>query len=344
MSAPAATDYRYRWSYDLLRAIGNVTPDPRVVRWVRGWTFAETGNPATGASFNLLNTTEHNTPGVVSNFNDVGVVNYDSYAHGIQANAKVLNNGLYSGLVNALRFNDVQALGISTGMPSSGVIAGLHTWSGGAGSGYVKNILNNMGVAFQTGGPPTTPPAGGGAGPMIRTSTPMTPKTSAPTSSGSGGGGFGPGNGYNICSLPGAWLYDPLCIGESAGQVIQQAPQAVSQGAQQAISQGIADALTSALKSVGNAFIHAVGAKNATDLEQRAALIGGGIILFFIGIGVLFWTHKDQIVEAGTAAAAPEAEPEVEAAEESKKAAKKPKQGFKRGKKEEEAPASEEEG
>lgn len=93
---------REEWSTALLKAIGNINPDSKVIKWVVAWTSIETTHPP-GAAYNLLNTTEPNTPGVVSNFNSVGVKNYDTFAHGIQANAKVLQNGRYNLLDTWLR-------------------------------------------------------------------------------------------------------------------------------------------------------------------------------------------------------------------------------------------------
>lgn len=93
---------RQEWATALLEKIGNTSPDSKVVQWVVAWTSIETTH-APGAAYNLLNTTEPNTPGVVSNFNSVGVKNYDSFVHGIQANAKVLGNGRYNLLDTWLR-------------------------------------------------------------------------------------------------------------------------------------------------------------------------------------------------------------------------------------------------
>jgi hypothetical protein len=95
---------RRDWSVALLNAIGNSNPTEKTILWLIAWTHAETTSPP-GAEYNLLNTTEPNTPGVVSDFNSVGVKNYDTFAHGIQANAKVLNNGFYPTLYTFLKTN-----------------------------------------------------------------------------------------------------------------------------------------------------------------------------------------------------------------------------------------------
>lgn len=95
---------RTQWAEALLHAIGNTPIQQRTVEFIVAWTEFETAAPP-GAAFNLLNTTEPNTPGVVGNFNSAGVKNYDTFAHGILANAKVLANGRYPILYNCLRQN-----------------------------------------------------------------------------------------------------------------------------------------------------------------------------------------------------------------------------------------------
>lgn len=100
---------RQQWATDFLKAIGNSNPNQQTIDWVASWTTYET-SCCGGASYNLLNTTEPNTPGVVSNFNQVGVKNYNSYSNGILANAKVIRNGYYPNLYNALRSNNTSLL------------------------------------------------------------------------------------------------------------------------------------------------------------------------------------------------------------------------------------------
>lgn len=126
---------RDQWARAFLTAIGNLNPSPTAVNWVVAWSQFET-SCCGGAAYNLLNTTEPNTPGVVSNFNSVGVKNYDSFANGIQANAKVLMNGLYNPLLQALRSNDTIALC----NPGGGIQSSLGTW--GTGGGAAANIAS----------------------------------------------------------------------------------------------------------------------------------------------------------------------------------------------------------
>lgn len=124
---------REEWSRSLLVEIGNTNPTLQTIEWLVSWTKIETNNPP-GASYNLLNTTENNTPGVESNFNSAGVKNYDTFSHGIQANGKVLQNGLYNQLLEALRTNS-----ISTLTNGNDINKELSIW----GTGSVQQIINN---------------------------------------------------------------------------------------------------------------------------------------------------------------------------------------------------------
>lgn len=127
---PPQTGTKGQWAVDLLQALGNSNPDQAQIEFVAGWEHAESGASG-GAQNNPLNTEESHTPGVISDFNPAGVKNYDTYQHGIQAEAKVLQNGLYGPLLQALQTPGAQsdaALGIPGGNPSQGVIASLDTW------------------------------------------------------------------------------------------------------------------------------------------------------------------------------------------------------------------------
>lgn len=116
---------RQEWAQAFLTAIGAPITTLNT-NWVIAWTQYET-SCCGGASYNLLNTTEGNTPGVVSNFNTVGVKNYDSFANGIGANAKVLQNGLYPNVLAALRSSDQSALC----SPGGAIQSQLGTWGTG---------------------------------------------------------------------------------------------------------------------------------------------------------------------------------------------------------------------
>lgn len=120
---------REQWSRDLLAALGNSNPNQNVVDFIVGWTVSET-NVDSGARFNLLNT-EYVEPDS-SNFNEVGVKNYTSYAEGIQATVSTLENGFYNDLLQALRSNNDNVL---VG-PGLAILADLNVWSGGANYGH----------------------------------------------------------------------------------------------------------------------------------------------------------------------------------------------------------------
>lgn len=135
---------KQQWAEDLLAALGNQNPDQAQIEFVSAWEHAESGASG-GAQNNPLNTEEQNTPGVQSLFNPAGVVNYDTYQHGIQAEAKVLNNGLYPDLLAALQqpgASSDAALGIPGGNPSAGVQQNLLTW----GTSDWQTIYGNLGA------------------------------------------------------------------------------------------------------------------------------------------------------------------------------------------------------
>src|SRR5207342_507768 len=78
-----------QWARDFLTKVGMPITSENV-RAVSAWEQAE----GTKASFNPLATTQSGFAGE-TRFNSVGVKNYVSYQDGIDANVKVINNGLY---------------------------------------------------------------------------------------------------------------------------------------------------------------------------------------------------------------------------------------------------------
>lgn len=86
------------------------------------WAKAEGGNWNNSAKFNPLNTTQR-MPGS-SAMNSVGVQSYSSWAEGLAATVKTLNNGRYGDILNALKTGDA-----SNQLGSAA--QGLRTWSGG---------------------------------------------------------------------------------------------------------------------------------------------------------------------------------------------------------------------
>lgn len=88
------------WARDFLTKAGlPITAEN--VRAVEAWQQAE----GTAAKFNPLATTQGGYAGS-TNFNSVGVKNFVSYQDGIDANAKVLNNGLYPNIIAAFKKGD----------------------------------------------------------------------------------------------------------------------------------------------------------------------------------------------------------------------------------------------
>src|SRR5262249_33658605 len=85
-----------QWAKDFLTRI-NKPLTRENIRAVVAWEKAE----GTSARFNPLATTQGGFAGATS-FNSVGVKNYVSYEDGIAANAKVIQNGLYSNILAAL--------------------------------------------------------------------------------------------------------------------------------------------------------------------------------------------------------------------------------------------------
>lgn len=142
---------RQEWATALLFAIGNTSPSLQTVQWVVSWTRFETATPP-GAAYNLLNTTEPNTPGVVSDFNNAGVKNFDTFAHGIQANAKVLQNGLYETILSSMRSNAISYALTPDGIYQ--VSTQLTTW--GTGPVYAS-IIAGMGQGMNDSFPGTGP-------------------------------------------------------------------------------------------------------------------------------------------------------------------------------------------
>lgn len=124
------------WVDAFLEKMGNKSPTDGTHTWVKAWTFFETTRDALHvASFNLLNTTEEYKPDgtryTTTNFNTFGpngeyhVLNYASFADGIEANARVLRNGDYPVLCTALQTNDEAALQAAA---SNDIAKELDTW------------------------------------------------------------------------------------------------------------------------------------------------------------------------------------------------------------------------
>lgn len=137
----------------ILSAIGNNNPKPNLVKFLVGWMTAESGNEdqfvQRGAQFNPLNTTL-SLPGS-SNFNAIGVKNYQSQTDGIWATRTTLMNGHYSSLVKALQANDENSLGFNRHAMTAAIAGDLTVWVSGKRSPvdktYIHNIMQVAGVA-----------------------------------------------------------------------------------------------------------------------------------------------------------------------------------------------------
>ena len=101
-AVPAAgSGSQQQWAQQFLSAIGEPQTQCNVAA-VTAWEQAEGGGPGgDGAAYNNLNTTEPE-PGDWS-INSVGVRAYPSYGEGLQANVTAITNGLYGGVLSALR-------------------------------------------------------------------------------------------------------------------------------------------------------------------------------------------------------------------------------------------------
>lgn len=91
-----------QWALDFLAA-AHFPATPANVQVVVSWEYAESGGG--GGMFNPLNTTQGGYAGE-SDFNNVGVKNYATYADGIAANARVIHNGYYPRVVSAFMAGD----------------------------------------------------------------------------------------------------------------------------------------------------------------------------------------------------------------------------------------------
>lgn len=125
---------REQWCRQVLNDIGNKNPSEDVLNWLVAWTKFETSGP-NSAKYNLLNTEEENTSGVVGNFNEAGVKNYDTFIDGCKANAKVLQNGRYPVLLVGLQKDEIIVLKVNRDINGE-----LETW----GTGPKQNEINEI--------------------------------------------------------------------------------------------------------------------------------------------------------------------------------------------------------
>lgn len=96
---------RGEWAKDFAKALGNTSPSADIVNWISAWTK----NENTKARFNPLATTLDY--GKTTDFNSVGVKNYETREQGIEATVKTVSNFKYPGykdIVDGILENDVR--------------------------------------------------------------------------------------------------------------------------------------------------------------------------------------------------------------------------------------------
>jgi hypothetical protein len=94
-----------QWAKDFLAKL-NMPVTAENVRAITAWEQAE----GTKASYNPLATTQGGFAGETT-FNSVGVKNFADYQDGLDANVKVITNGLYGNILSALQQgNDANAV------------------------------------------------------------------------------------------------------------------------------------------------------------------------------------------------------------------------------------------
>jgi hypothetical protein len=116
-----------QWAKDFLTKLGAPITATNV-QAITAWEQAE----GTKAAYNPLATTQGGFAGETQ-FNSVGVKNYVSYQDGLDANVKVINNGLYPNILAALQQGN-DAMAVAKAITAS-------PW--GTGSG-VERVLNSQ--------------------------------------------------------------------------------------------------------------------------------------------------------------------------------------------------------
>jgi hypothetical protein len=117
-----------QWAKDFLTKLGAPVTGPNV-QAITAWEQAE----GTKAAFNPLATTQGGFAGETQ-FNSVGVKNYTSYQDGLDANVKVITNGLYPNIIAALQ-QGTDAMAVAQAIAAS-------PWGTGTG---VERVLSSQG-------------------------------------------------------------------------------------------------------------------------------------------------------------------------------------------------------
>jgi hypothetical protein len=116
-----------QWAKDFLTKLG-APVTPTNVQAIAAWEQAE----GTKAAYNPLATTQGGYAGE-TRFNSVGVKNFATYQDGIDANVKVITNGLYGNILTALQQGN-SAMAVAQAVASS-------PWGTGTG---VERVLSSQ--------------------------------------------------------------------------------------------------------------------------------------------------------------------------------------------------------
>jgi hypothetical protein len=129
----AANSYNQQsWAEALLQAL-NMPLTPSNVQAIMGWEAQEGGNWNNSATYNPLNTTQSET-GSVGGGTQGNIQAYTSWGSGLQATVTTLTNGLYSGILSALK----------AGNSSSAVGEAIASSQWGTGSAVINTIANTQ--------------------------------------------------------------------------------------------------------------------------------------------------------------------------------------------------------
>lgn len=96
------------FAVSVLQGLG-IHPTNSNVKAMVGWTHAEGGHTHNTARWNFLNTTQP-MPGAGNTGNQGNIKVYNSFEQGVQATVKTLKNGLYGGILSALRGSSPHAV------------------------------------------------------------------------------------------------------------------------------------------------------------------------------------------------------------------------------------------
>jgi hypothetical protein len=112
VQAYAPQSPREQWALDLLARLGNTQPSGELLAMVVEWTLAEDGSDGALARNNALNTTlclDGAMTGAINGDGACGVQGYATWADGIEATARTLEQSNFADVRGALLTNDAEA-------------------------------------------------------------------------------------------------------------------------------------------------------------------------------------------------------------------------------------------